>query len=242
MLPLPPEPLPPEPVLLRVDPAVGARNEYRMDVTMSAREDGEEVGGFDARFTLAERALKTDARTVEFRRFLRPETVVERGAKGHELAAVYRAIPTATLPTIVDRRGKTLSIGRGPEATASGTIDVVFPERAVLPGETWTGDYGSEGQIRVLCTLRGVAPVAGRRVALVAVADPPDAPRDAPYRIEPDSLFAFDLADGRWLRTRAAFTISPSPGKTLRVGYAIARAGAPEWREILAAFPTNGKG
>lgn len=226
--------LPLAPIQLRVQPEPNARNEYRMDLSLIAFEAAKPVGRTDARFTLAERALKIEPESVEFRRFLKPETVMGSGKAGEELAAVYRAIEPTVLPTIVDRRGKTLSIGRGPEATASGTIDVIFPAEPVSVGDTWTTPYGAFSNVVVRCRLEALGPVVGKQVALISITDSEANPE---YKSEPGSLFAFDVGDGRWLRVGAAFTLTVGEAKSLRVAYAIARSGAPAWSEILAAFP-----
>ena len=211
-----------------------------MDLSLAAATAGKSEGRMDARLTLAERALTVAPDRVEFRRFLKPESVTSRGEAGEGLAAVYRALGPTVLPTVVDRRGKTLSIGRGPEATASGTIDVIFPETPVAVGDAWTSEYGALANITVRCRLEAVGPVADRRVALVSVAnsEPPSGTKsDSPYALAPGTLFAFDLNDGRWLRVGAAFTLNLGDARTLRVGYAIARDGAPDWPTILGAFP-----
>ena len=94
----------------------------------------------------------------------------------------------------------------------SGTIDVTLPEAPVAPGASWAGTYGANDEAKLLYTLRGVARVGkgagARRVALIALSQPDPS---GVFRLTPGGLFALDLADGRWLRTRAGFSVAGGP-------------------------------
>ncbi len=226
----------PAPERLRVKPVVDHRIEYRMEFTIDMAE-GEQKDRVVANFLLAERVLRVDGDRITLRRFAVPKSVVGTGKGGEEMAKLYRVAAQGTYIMVTDHRSQTLSIGDGRNSVAGNTIDVALPEAPVSSGSSWEGMYGANREVKLRYTLRGIANVGERRVALIDLSQPEVLPNG--YRLEPESLFALDLADGRWLRSRAG-VLAQAEGRNMRVHYEISRTGAPDWPTILAAFPIKG--
>lgn len=226
----------PAPELLRVKPVVDHRIEYRMEFTIDMAE-GDQKDRVVANFLLAERVLRVDGDRITLRRFAVPKSVVGTGKGGEEMARLYRAAARGTYIMVTDHRSHTLSIGDGRNSVAGNTIDVALPEAPVSPGSSWEGMYGANGEVKLRYTLRGIAAVGDRRVALIDLTQPEVLPNG--FLLESESRFALDLADGRWLRSRAGIS-AKAEGRDLNVHYEISRTGAPGWSTILAAFPEKG--